>query len=75
MDYGPAAEGEMDAKRRDYFVRGTPVVWHADVLGSEVVRVYRAAKPSNPTVNRRGQFAEAEPAVPGWTMLVDDLFA
>jgi len=29
----------------------------------------------NPTVYRRGQIAEAEPAVPGWTMPVDDLFA
>jgi Uma2 family endonuclease len=73
-DYGPAAEAEMAAKRLDYFAAGTQVVWDADVLRSEVVRVYRAADPSNPTVYRRGQIAEAEPAVPGWTMPVDDLF-
>jgi len=74
-DYGPAAEQEMAAKRRDYFAAGTQVVWDADVLRLEVVSVYRATDPSNPTVYRRGQLAEAEPAVPGWTMPVDDLFA
>ena len=26
------------------------------------------------TLYRRGEIAEAEPAVPGWTMAVDDLF-
>jgi len=74
-DYGPAAEAEMAAKRRDYFAAGTQVVWDADVLRSEVVSVYRATDPLNHTVYRRGQLAEAEPAVPGWTMPVDDLFA
>ena len=74
-DYGPTAEREMAAKRRDYFAAGTQVVWDADVLRSEVVNVYRATDPLNPTVYRRGQLAEAEPAVPGWTMPVDDLFA
>ena len=73
-DYGPAAEREMAAKRRDYFAAGTPVVWDVDVLRQEVVRVYRASEPDNPTLYRRGQLAEAEPAVPGWTMPVEDLF-
>ncbi len=27
-----------------------------------------------PNVYRRGEIAEAEPAVPGWTIAVDDLF-
>jgi Uma2 family endonuclease len=74
-DYGPAAEREMAAKRRDYFDAGTQVVWDVDVLRSEAVNVYRATDPEHPTVYRRGQLAEAEPAVPGWTMPVDDLFA
>lgn len=74
-DYGPQAEQEMAAKRRDYFAAGTLVVWDADVLREEVVRIYRADDPGHPTVYRRGQFAEAEPAVPGWTLPVDDLFA
>jgi hypothetical protein len=37
-------------------------------------KVYRAANPRHPTVYRRGDAAEAEPAVPGWRMDVDDLF-
>jgi Uma2 family endonuclease len=73
-DYGPGAEREMTTKRRDYFAAGTLVVWDVDVLKSESVRVYRASDPDNPTVYRRGEIAEAEPAVPGWTMPVDDLF-
>jgi len=28
----------------------------------------RASDPSNPTIYRRGEIAEAEPAVPGWRM-------
>ncbi len=74
-DYGPAAEGEMATKRGDYFAAGTQVVWDVDVLRAEVVRVYRATDPDNPKVYRRRELAEAEPAVPGWTMPVDDLFA
>jgi hypothetical protein len=54
---------------------GTLVVWNADVLKEELVRVYRAQGPDNPTVYRRGWLAEAEPAVPGWTFPVDDLLA
>ena len=45
-----------------------------DLLSPDVVRVYRASAPESPTVYRRGDTAEAEPAVPGWTMPVDDLF-
>jgi Uma2 family endonuclease len=73
-DYGGAPEKEMAAKRRDYFAAGTLVVWDVDVLKDELVRVFRASDPLNPTVYRRGQIAEAEPAVPGWTFPVDDLF-
>ncbi|HMD96547.1 MAG TPA: Uma2 family endonuclease [Terriglobia bacterium] len=74
-DYGPAAEREMAAKRQDYFAAGTQVVWDVDVLRSLVVRVYRATDPDNPKVYRRGEIAEAEPAVPGWTFPVEDLFS
>jgi hypothetical protein len=44
-----------------------------DLLGDDVVRVHRAAG-WEPTLYRRGQVAEAEPAVPGWRMPVDELF-
>jgi Uma2 family endonuclease len=73
-DYGPRAERQMAAKRADYFAAGTLVVWDVDILSEDVVRVYRATDPEKPVVYRRGQIAEAEPAVPGWTMPVDDLF-
>ena len=74
-DYGPKAEELMAAKRADYFAAGTRVVWDVDLLSDDVVRVYRASDPDHPKVYRRGEAAEAEPAVPGWTMPVDDLFA
>ena len=73
-DYGPRAERAMAAKRDDYFAAGTLVVWDVDLLSNDVVRVYRASDPQHATIYRRGQVAEAEPAVPGWTMPVEDLF-
>ena len=73
-DYGPQADREMAAKRADYFAAGTLVVWDVDLLGVEVVRKFTADRPDHPTVYRRGDLADAEPAVPGWTMSVDDLF-
>ena len=73
-DYGSRAERQMVQKRADYFATGALVVWDVDLLSEDVVRVYRASDPTNPTIYRRGQLAEAEPAVPRWTMPVDDLF-
>lgn len=73
-DYGTAAERELAQKRRDYFAAGTLVVWDVDLLSDDVVRVYRFTDPTNPTTHKRGDIAEAEPAVPGWRMLVDELF-
>jgi Uma2 family endonuclease len=73
-DYGPVAEKELTDKRADYFAAGTLVVWDVDLLSDEVIRVYRASDPDNPTSYRRGEVVEAEPAVPGWRMPVDDLF-
>jgi Uma2 family endonuclease len=73
-DYGPAAERAMAAKRADYFAAGTRVVWDVDLLSDDVVRSYRVESPEQPQVFRRGEIADAEPAVPGWSMPVDDLF-
>ena len=73
-DYGPAPERAIVAKRADYFAAGTLVVWDVDLLAPDVVRVYRAREPDRPTTYRRGEIAEAEPAVPGWTLPVDELF-
>ena len=73
-DYTPSAEQALEEKRRDYFAAGTLAVWDVDLLSPNVVRVYRSTSPDTPTVYRRGELAEAEPAVPGWRMPVDDLF-
>lgn len=73
-DYGARAEAAIQRKITDYFAAGTLVVWDVDLLSKDVVRVYRAAEPTHPTLYGRGAVAEAEPAVPGWTMPVDDLF-
>ena len=73
-DYGRAQERRMAKKRRDYFTAGTLVVWDVDLLSESVVKVYRADQPETPTVYRRGERAEAELAVPGWSMPVEDLF-
>jgi len=73
-DYGPVAEKRISAKRADYFSAGTKVVWDVDVLREELVRVYRVESRDVPTIYRRGETAEAEPAVPGWKFEVNELF-
>jgi Uma2 family endonuclease len=74
QDYGPEAERAMASKRADYFAAGTLVVWDVDLFREGVLRVYRASDPLTPTIYPRGGYVEAEPAVPGWSMAVDDLF-
>jgi len=73
-DYGNAAEADIASKRADYFEAGTLVVWDVDPL-AETVTVYRADAPTHAITVRRGEIAEAEPAVPGWQLAVDELFA
>ncbi len=74
-DYGRTAEHDMTAKREDYFAAGTLVVWDVDLQSPDAVRVYRNGNAEIlAAVFRRGEVADAEPAVPGWTMPVDDLF-
>ena len=72
-DYGPKAEREIAAKIADYLAAGTLVVWDVDLLAEDVVRVHRIGQ-SEPIRFRRGEIADAEPAVAGWTMNVDELF-
>ena len=73
-DCGAGAEREMARQRADYFAAGARVVWDVDLLHDDVVRAHRADDPGHPRVFRRSESADAEPAVPGWTMPVDDLF-
>lgn len=74
-DYGAAMEREMAEKRADYFACGTVVVWDVDLIGRDTIRAFGKDDPDNPRIFRRGEAADAEPAVPGWTMAVDNLFA
>lgn len=73
-DYIESAKKEMAAKRADYFEAGTLVVWDVDPKAG-LIRSYRADSPDRPTVYSAGQLADAEPAVPGWRVAVDQLFA
>jgi Uma2 family endonuclease len=73
-DYGPDAERAMAQKRADYFAAGTQVVWDVDVLREGLIRAYRATEPDPPAIYRRGERAEAEPALPAWTFPVDEIF-
>jgi Uma2 family endonuclease len=62
----------MAQKRADYFAAGTLVVWDVDVLREKLVRVYRRDNADNPTLYQEHDMAEAEPALPGWTMAVNE---
>lgn len=73
-DYGPRAERNLSAKRDDYFATGTQVVWDVDLESPDVVRKFTADDPDDPVIFRRGEIADAEPAVPGWRLPVDVLF-
>jgi Uma2 family endonuclease len=73
-DYGPAAEQEMATKRVDYFQAGTLVVWDVDPI-AETSAIYRQDNPTLPTIVRRGDIADAEPAVPGWRISADEVFS
>ena len=72
-DYGPAAERRLAQKRAEYFLAGTAVVWDVALEPAPQVRCYRAGAPAGPAVFTTGEIADAEPAVPGWTMPVTDL--
>lgn len=73
-DYGETAEAKMAAKRADYFEAGTSVVWDVDPVG-ESVSVYHVEAPDERHLFGLGQTASAEPALPGWGMSVDQIFA
>lgn len=72
-DYLSDAEIAMAEKRADYFEAGTIVVWDVDIL-DRCINCYRKAAPYTKIVFRLGETAEAEPAVPGWTIAVETIF-
>ena len=73
-DYGKTAESEIAEKRADYFAAGTETVWDIDLLSEEVIKSYHRDNPNEPRIYRRGDIADAEPALPDWKMTVDELF-
>ena len=73
-DHGPAAEILLAAQRADYFEAGTLVVWDLDTR-AEVIRSYASTAPDQPLDFTPGQIAHAEPAVPGWSLSVERMFA
>lgn len=66
-------ERAIAEKRRNYFAAGSTVVWDVDLLSEEVIKSYCAELPETPTIFRRGDVAQAEPAVPGWRMQVNEM--
>jgi Uma2 family endonuclease len=73
-DYTPAAQREMVSKQADYFEAGTLAVWDVDPV-AQTITLYRSAAPTLPIIFRAGDLAHAEPAVPGWTVAVSEIFA
>ena len=71
-DHGPAAERDMADKREDYFRAGTLIVWDVN-MDDETITAYRFRQQT--VIFRRGEVADAEPAVPGWRITVEDVFA
>ncbi len=74
-DYGPQAERAIRNKIADYFAAGTQVVWDVDVLHAKTIRVFRADAPNQPTIYGMDDEAEAEPALPGWRVTVQELLS
>jgi hypothetical protein len=50
------------------------VVWDVDPV-ARTIAAYHAHSPLQPTVFSPGQTATADPAVPGWKVAVDAVFA
>jgi Uma2 family endonuclease len=72
-DYTPSAEMEIIEKRSDYFEAGTEVVWDVDTVGREI-RCYHRDRRAEPRIFKPGDEADAEPAVPGWRISVNEVF-
>lgn len=72
-DYGPRSDREYRDKRADYFAVGTQVVWDVDPI-RRIIACYRADRPTEPTIFSEGDIASAEPALPGWSVPVNQLF-
>ncbi len=73
-DYGNNAEESIKQKRYDYFEAGTQIVWDVDLLSADIIKSYHRDNPDEPKIFKRGEIANAEPALPSWKIAVDELF-
>ncbi len=73
-DYGDKADAARASKRADYFEAGTRIVWDVDPVNDRILK-YGSDVPDHPVLFVRGETADAEPAVPNWTIAVDAIFA
>lgn len=73
-DYGIKAEREIAEKRDDYFEAGTEIVWDVDLQSENIIKSYHRDSPNEPRIFKRGEIADAEPALSEWKIAVDDLF-
>jgi Uma2 family endonuclease len=71
--FAAAVRREIADKIADYFAAGTLVVWDVDLLSPDIIRKYASSRPTEPLFFPSGEIADAEPAVPGWRLRVDDL--
>ncbi len=71
-DYGPVMDTRYAAKRADYFAAGTRVVWDVNPR-TRTISCYTPETANAPRIFGPGEVAEAEPALPGWRVSVDDL--
>jgi Uma2 family endonuclease len=74
-DYGKKAEKDIATKIADYFAAGTIVAWDVDLLSEDVIKSYAKDDPDKPKIFRRGDIADAEPALPEWRMAVDEFLS
>lgn len=72
-EYGSRAEVLIAEKRANYFAAGTQVVWDVDLLSKDIVKSYRADDPVAPLIFGHEDMAHAEPALPGWSVAVNDI--
>jgi Uma2 family endonuclease len=73
-DDHPGADRSRAAKRLDYFEAGTFIVWDVETFAG-LIHAYHRDDPDTAITYSRGQIIDAEPAVPGWRMAVDEIFA
>ena len=74
-DCSPSDERAIAAKRADYFAAGTLVIWDVDLLSPTSSNPILLKIQAHQKYSVAATIADAEPAVPGWRIPVDELFS